>query len=124
MAFKINFNIKNHVKLSEKKSLKIDAQPLAEENLLKWDSVQLNLKETLGTQIYTSWLKNIRLLKEFNHYVVLGVQTRFFRDWITSRYADKILDAIKKYKIDGCTTRAKIIQTGSVIPKKSADEKI
>ena len=31
----------------------------------------------------------------------------------------KQIDFIKKYKIDGCTTRAKIIQTGSVIPKKS-----
>ena len=31
--------------------------------------------------------------------MVLGVQTRFFRDWITSRYADKILDEIKKHKL-------------------------
>tara|TARA_B100000945_G_C20411520_1_gene612844 strand:+ start:173 stop:1444 length:1272 start_codon:yes stop_codon:yes gene_type:complete len=44
-------------------------------------------------------LKNIQLLKEYNHYVILGVQTRFFRDWITSRYADKILDAIKRHKL-------------------------
>ena len=50
-------------------------------------------------QIYNSWLKNIKLLKEYNHFVILGVQTRFFRDWITSRYGDKILDAIKKHKI-------------------------
>ncbi len=83
----------------DKKSLKIEKQVLSEENFLKWDMVQENLKETLGSQIYTSWLKNIQLLKEYNHYVVLGVQTRFFRDWITSRYADKILDAIKKHKL-------------------------
>tara|TARA_B100000686_G_C16794366_1_gene981187 strand:+ start:79 stop:1473 length:1395 start_codon:yes stop_codon:yes gene_type:complete len=83
----------------EKKSLKIEKLLLSEESLLKWDRVQESLKETLGSQIYTSWLKNIQLLKEYNHYVVLGVQTRFFRDWITSRYADKILDAIKKHKL-------------------------
>ena len=83
----------------DKKSLKIEKQVLSEENFLKWDMVQENLKESLGSQIYTSWLKNIQLLKEYNHYVVLGVQTRFFRDWITSRYADKILDAIKKHKL-------------------------
>ncbi len=83
----------------DKKSLKIEAQVLSEENLLQWDKIQENLKGTLGLQIYTSWLKNIKLLKEYNHYVVLGVQTRFFRDWITSRYADKILDEIKKHKL-------------------------
>ncbi len=81
------------------KSLKIEGQSLSEENLLSWERVQENLKETLGAQIYTSWLKNIKLLKEYNHFVVLGVQTRFFRDWITSRYADKILDEIKKHKL-------------------------
>ena len=83
----------------DKKSLKIENSSLSEENLLQWDRVQENLKENLGLQIYTSWLKNIKLIKEYNHYVVLGVQTRFFRDWITSRYADKILDEIKKHKL-------------------------
>ena len=83
----------------DKKSLKIESQNLLEENLLKWEEVQENLKQILGSQIYGSWLKNIQLLKEYNHYVILGVQTRFFRDWITSRYADKILDAIKRHKL-------------------------
>ena len=83
----------------DKKSSKIAEQILPEENLLQWDKVQENLKANLGQQIYSSWLKNIKLLKEYNHYVILGVQTRFFRDWITSRYADKILDTIKKYKL-------------------------
>ena len=82
----------------DEKSLKIDKQALSEENLLEWDKVQENLKINLGSQIYSSWLKNISLLKEYNHYVILGVQTRFFRDWITSRYADKILDEIKNTK--------------------------
>ena len=37
--------------------------------------------------------------KEYNDYLILGVPTRFFRDWIVSRYADKILDIIKTFKI-------------------------
>ena len=83
----------------DKKSLKVNLQTSSEENFLKWDLVQENLKNSLGTQIYESWLKNIRLIKEYNHFVILGVQTRFFRDWITSRYADKILDEIRKHKL-------------------------
>ncbi len=83
----------------DKKSLKVNLQTSSEENFLKWDLVQENLKNSLGAQIYESWLKNIRLIKEYNHFVILGVQTRFFRDWITSRYADKILDEIRKHKL-------------------------
>ena len=83
----------------DKKSLKIENTALSEERLLNWEKVQERLKDNMGQQIYSSWLKNIRLLKEYNHYVILGVQTRFFRDWITSRYADKILDEIKKHKL-------------------------
>ena len=67
---------------------------VAEENILNWNLVQDNFKKSFGTEIYSSWLKNISLIKEYNHYVVLGVQTRFFRDWITSRYADKILSEL------------------------------
>ena len=32
---------------------------------------------------------------------------------------EKQINFIEKYNLDGCTTRAKIIQTGSTIPKKS-----
>ena len=43
-------------------------------------------------------VKNINLKKEFNHYIILSAPTRFVRDWIVSRYADKILDIIKIFK--------------------------
>ena len=69
-----------------------------EENLLDWNEVLKNIKTTLGSDIYESWIRNINLKKEFNHYVVLSAPTRFVRDWIVSRYADKILDIIKTFK--------------------------
>tara|TARA_B100000686_G_scaffold142939_1_gene150448 strand:- start:1713 stop:3107 length:1395 start_codon:yes stop_codon:yes gene_type:complete len=69
-----------------------------EENMLNWDEVLLKFKQTFGSDVYESWIKNINLKKEFNHYVVLSAPTRFVRDWIVSRYADKILDIIKKFK--------------------------
>jgi chromosomal replication initiator protein len=73
--------------------------PIAqEENILKWNEVLEKLKTTFGKDIYESWIKNVNLKKEFNHYVILSVPTRFVRDWIVSRYADKILDIIKKFK--------------------------
>ena len=69
-----------------------------EEKILDWQQVQNSFEKTFGSEIYTSWLKNIVLLKEYNDYLVLGVPTRFFRDWIVSRYLDKILSQLKTFK--------------------------
>ena len=78
---------------------KIDNTHLAkEENLLSWNEVSIKLKAFFGQDIYDSWIKNLDLKQEFNHYVVLSAPTRFVRDWIVSRYADKVLDIIKSFK--------------------------
>ena len=69
-----------------------------EENLLKWNSVLEKLRTTFGNDVYEIWIKNINLKKEYNHYVILSAPTRFVRDWIVSRYADKLLDIIKYFK--------------------------
>ena len=81
--------------LSKKNS---NANSAEEENLLNWNEVIVKFKITFGNDIYESWIRNIDLKKEFNHYVVLSAPTRFVRDWIVSRYADKILDIIKTFK--------------------------
>ena len=69
-----------------------------EEKILNWDEVKAGLEKNFGSEIYKSWLKDISLLKEFNDYIILGVPTRFFRDWIVSRYLDKILEQVKIFK--------------------------
>ena len=71
---------------------------VSEENQLIWDKVLKKFQSNFGNDIYESWIKNINLKKEFNHYVVLSAPTRFVRDWIVSRYADKILDILKTFK--------------------------
>ena len=69
-----------------------------EEKIITWEDVQKAFEKNFGTEVYSSWLKNISLLKEYNDYLILGVPTRFFRDWIVSRYLDKILSQIKTFK--------------------------
>ncbi len=69
-----------------------------EESSLDWKSVLDELKNTFGNDVYESWIKNINLIKEFNHYVILSAPTRFVRDWIVSRYVDQLLDKIKNFK--------------------------
>ena len=69
-----------------------------EENQLNWNEIVIKFKQAFGKDIYESWIKNVTLKKEFNHYVILSAPTKFVRDWIVSRYADKILDIIKTFK--------------------------
>ena len=56
-----------------------------------WTTVQSEMKNKLGLEVYESWLKKINFVEEFNNYILLTVPTRFIRDWITSRYLDQIL---------------------------------
>ncbi len=81
-----------------------------EENTLDWLEVQNAFKKTFGGEIYNSWLQKISLVKEFNDYLILGVPTRFFRDWIVSRYLDKILEQVKSFKLSLNRIEFKIIE--------------
>ncbi len=82
-------------KLTKKSTSNVFVQ---EENILDWNEVLKNFQKTFGNDVYESWIKNINLKKEFNDYIILSAPTRFVRDWIVSRYADKILVIIKTFK--------------------------
>ncbi len=71
---------------------------LEEEKTLNWNEVHAAFEKNFGKEVYSSWLKNIALIKEYNDYLVLGVPTRFIRDWIVSRYLDKVLEQVKYFK--------------------------
>ena len=81
-----------------------------EEKTLNWDDIQSSFKKTFGSEIYESWLQKISLIKEYNDYLILGVPTRFFRDWIVSRYLDKILEQVKSFKLSLNRIEFKIIE--------------
>ena len=75
-----------------------------------WLTVQTEMKNKLGSDIYESWLKKISFEEEINNYILLSVPTRFIRDWITSRYLDQILQIIKDHKKDIIRIEFKIIE--------------
>ena len=81
-----------------------------EERTLDWMEIQAAFKKTFGSEIYTSWLQKISLVKEYNDYLILSVPTRFFRDWIVSRYLDKILEQVKGFKLSLNRIEFKIIE--------------
>ena len=69
-----------------------------EEKILVWENVQGSFEKNFGSEVYSRWLKDISVLEEYNDYLILGVPTTFFRDWIVSRYLDKILSQLKTFK--------------------------
>ena len=91
---------------SKKKNVFISEQ----ENTLNWNEIQNSFKKTFGSEVYNSWLQKISLVNEYNDYLILGVPTRFFRDWIVSRYLDKILELVKGFKLSLNRIEFKIIE--------------
>ena len=86
---------------------------------LDWKTVQIEMKNKLGLDIYESWLKKIKFVDELNNYLLLSVPTRFIRDWITSRYLDQILQIIRVYKKDIIRIEFKI---GEQVKNESEEE--
>ena len=81
-----------------------------EEKTINWPDLQTEFRKNFGEETYNSWLKNLSLIKEYNDYLILGVPTRFFRDWIVSRYLDKILELVKNFKLSLSRIEFKIIE--------------
>ena len=81
-----------------------------EEKTLNWLEIQNSFKQNFGTEVYNSWLEKIALVKEYNDYLILSVPTRFFRDWIVSRYLDKILAIVKEFKLSLNRIEFKIVE--------------
>ena len=63
-----------------------------------WASIQAEMRNKFGKDIYESWIRKIEFINEFNDYILISVSTRFIRDWITSRYLDQILQIVKSNK--------------------------
>ena len=103
ISLRINYMDKNNNK-------KLNVYISEEEKTLNWEDIQNSFKKTFGNEIYTSWLQKISLIKEYNDYLILGVPTRFFRDWIVSRYLDKILEQVKSFKLSLNRIEFKIIE--------------
>ena len=105
-------------------SKKQNAYVSEEEKTLSWDEIQKSFKKTFGSEVYTSWLQKISLVKEFNDYLVLGVPTRFFRDWIVSRQLDKILEQVKSFKLSLNRIEFKIVEEANNTDLKKIDEEV
>ena len=86
-----------------------------------WQTVQSDMRNKFGNDIYESWIKKITYLDEYEDYILISVSTRFIRDWITSRYLDQILKIAKTHKKN--LNRIEFIVKDSNNQKNQSDEK-
>ena len=56
----------------------------------QWARVRGQLRAEFGAAAYNSWLQPIRLSGVDSGQVTMNVPTRFMREWVMSRYADRI----------------------------------
>ena len=56
----------------------------------QWDRVRGRLRAEFGNAAYKSWLQPISLSEISGGRVTMQVPTRFMREWVMSRYADRI----------------------------------
>ena len=61
--------------------------PLHEE---QWAAIRAHLQEELGDAAFRSWLKPLTLRRIENGEALVAAPTRFLRDWVSARYADRI----------------------------------
>ena len=65
------------------------AHPLHEE---QWSAIRTRLQEELGDAAFRSWLKPLTLRRIENGEALVAAPTRFLRDWVSARYADRIAE--------------------------------
>ena len=65
-------------------------------NLDNWGHIKPQLSQFFGEKAYESWLKFLKFDQLAGGRVYLTVPSRFLRDWITTRFGDKLLTLWKK----------------------------
>lgn len=57
----------------------------------EWDRIKKRLRAELGEDVFTSWFARVDLEARADGVVHLSVPTRFLKNWLQSRYRDRLL---------------------------------
>lgn len=60
-----------------------------------WQAILGDLEVSLTKANFTTWFKNTLITERGDDYIVIGVQSNFSRDWISSKYQSDMLKALK-----------------------------
>lgn len=57
----------------------------------EWDRIKVRLRAELGEDVFTSWFARVEMERIVDETVHLSVPTRFLKNWLQSRYRDRLL---------------------------------
>lgn len=60
-----------------------------------WQAIIGDLEVTLSKASFGTWFKNTGIIEKNEDYIVVGVPSNFTRDWISSKYHQNLLKALK-----------------------------
>ena len=90
----------------DKTSLKTNVNTLPEESVLNWQVIQKDFEKSFGTEVYSSWLKNILLVKEKNNEEeVMDNVEKLLEIW--EKYFKYEDDLMEQYKYSDCAEHKK-----------------
>ena len=69
----------------------VDADTSAHACEGEWARVLDHLKEEVGETAYRSWLRPMSVERVDDGQAIVGLPTRFLRDWVATHYADRLL---------------------------------
>ena len=60
----------------------------------QWTEALSDIREQIGVQNFDTWIAPIRFVSRKKNEVILDVPNKFFRDWLTEHYIDKLEDVL------------------------------
>lgn len=61
-----------------------------------WQAILGSLEVNLSKANFNTWFKNTNIVERGENYIVVGVPSAFNRDWISAKYHQEMLKALKK----------------------------
>lgn len=83
-----------------------------------WQAILGNLEVSLSKANFNTWFKNTSIQEKGPDFIVLGVPNAFFRNWISTKYHQEMLKALKtiapeikeiKYRVGTARSKAEIL---------------
>ena len=90
----------------------------------QWSAIRTRLQEELGDAAFRSWLKPLTLRRIDNGAALVAAPTRFLRDWVSARYADRIAELWHEMNPDVRVVTIEVITFSAIAPAPGTPRKI
>ena len=90
----------------------------------QWSAIRTRLQEELGDAAFRSWLKPLTLRRIENGAALVAAPTRFLRDWVSARYADRIAELWHEMNPDVRVVTIEVINFSAIAPAPGTPRKI